>query len=36
MTANERFLPLDEYIELIDSLDKACHNFEHDKIFIVL
>ncbi|NOH54509.1 polysaccharide biosynthesis protein [Vibrio coralliilyticus] len=32
MTANERFLPLDEYIEVIDNLDKACHNFEHDKI----
>ncbi|NOH63941.1 nucleoside-diphosphate sugar epimerase/dehydratase [Vibrio sp. RE88] len=32
MTANERFLPLDEYIEVIDKLDKACHNFEHDKI----
>ena len=32
MTANERFLPLDEYIEVIGRLDKACHNFEHDKI----
>ncbi|MCC2524555.1 polysaccharide biosynthesis protein [Vibrio coralliilyticus] len=32
MTANERFLPLDEYIEVINNLDKACHNFEHDKI----
>lgn len=32
MTANERFLPLDEYIKVIDKLDKACHNFEHDKI----
>lgn len=32
MTANERFLPLDEYIKVIDNLDKACHNFEHDKI----
>ncbi|CAM2822827.1 polysaccharide biosynthesis protein [Vibrio neptunius] len=32
MTASERFLPLDEYIEVIDRLDIACHNFEHDKI----
>ncbi|KJY84169.1 nucleoside-diphosphate sugar epimerase [Vibrio galatheae] len=32
MTANERFLPLEKYIELTDRLDKACHNFEHDKI----
>ncbi|NRF64524.1 polysaccharide biosynthesis protein [Vibrio coralliilyticus] len=32
MTANERFLPLEEYIKVIDNLDKACHNFEHDKI----
>lgn len=32
MTANERYLPLDEYIKVIDNLDKACHNFEHDKI----
>ncbi len=32
MTANERFLPLDEYIKVIDNLDKACHNFEHDRI----
>ncbi|MGD8117105.1 polysaccharide biosynthesis protein [Vibrio sp. TRT 29B02] len=32
MTANERFLPLEQYIELIEALDKACHNFEHDKI----
>lgn len=32
MTANERFLPLEEYLELIERLDNACHNFEHDKI----
>ncbi|MEZ8100523.1 polysaccharide biosynthesis protein [Vibrio bivalvicida] len=32
MTANERFLPLDQYIALTDRLDKACHDFEHDKI----
>lgn len=32
MTASERFLPLGEYMQLIERLDKACHNFEHDKI----
>ncbi|MCG9723800.1 polysaccharide biosynthesis protein [Vibrio brasiliensis] len=32
MTANERYLPLDKYIELTDKLDAACHKFEHDKI----
>ncbi|CAH7487534.1 Capsular polysaccharide biosynthesis protein CapD [Vibrio chagasii] len=32
MTANERFLAIDEYRELINGLDQACHNFEHDKI----
>ena len=32
MTANERFLPLDQYIELTEKLDVACHNFEHDEI----
>ena len=32
MTASECFLPLEQYIDLINRLDKACHNFEHDKI----
>ncbi|MCG9679271.1 nucleoside-diphosphate sugar epimerase/dehydratase [Vibrio sp. Isolate24] len=32
MTASERFLPLEKYVELANRLDKACHNFEHDKI----
>ncbi|MEZ9245974.1 polysaccharide biosynthesis protein [Vibrio lentus] len=32
MTANEQFLSIDEYTQLINSLDQACHNFEHDKI----
>jgi len=36
MTAHERFLPLNQYLELIERLDKACHNFEHDKIREVL
>ncbi|CAM3727682.1 polysaccharide biosynthesis protein [Vibrio aquimaris] len=32
MAANERFLPIDEYGELLNLLDSACHNFEHEKI----
>lgn len=32
MAAKERFLPIDEYQVLLDGLDKACHNFEHEKI----
>ena len=32
MTAKEVMLPLTELNELLDLLDKACHNFEHEKI----
>ena len=32
MTAQEVFLPLDEYDSLLESLDFACHNLEHDTI----
>jgi len=32
MTANEIFLPLEQYVKLLEELDKACHNFDHDKI----
>ncbi|MEC7310102.1 nucleoside-diphosphate sugar epimerase/dehydratase [Vibrio crassostreae] len=32
MTANESFLPIEDYKQLIDDLDTACHNFEHEKI----
>jgi len=32
MTAQEVFLPIDEYDTLIESLDFACHNLEHDTI----
>lgn len=32
MTANECFLPIEQYVELTSRLDKACHNFEHEKI----
>ena len=31
MTATESFLPIGEFEDLIDNLDKACHNFEHEK-----
>ncbi|MYM60739.1 polysaccharide biosynthesis protein [Vibrio sp. OCN044] len=32
MTANERHLTINEYSELLNSLDSACHSFEHEKI----
>jgi FlaA1/EpsC-like NDP-sugar epimerase len=32
MTANEVMLPLKELNVIIDALDIACHNFEHEKI----
>ncbi|WP_341659343.1 nucleoside-diphosphate sugar epimerase/dehydratase [Vibrio sp.] len=32
MTANESYLSIDKYDELLESLDNACHNFEHEKI----
>lgn len=32
MTAQEVFLPIDEYDVLLESLDFACHNLEHDTI----
>jgi FlaA1/EpsC-like NDP-sugar epimerase len=32
MTANEEFLPLCEYNQLLDDLDTACHNFDHATI----
>ncbi|PSU55806.1 nucleoside-diphosphate sugar epimerase/dehydratase [Photobacterium phosphoreum] len=36
MTANERFLPLVEYQQILDQLDSACHDFEHEKIRQIL
>ncbi|NOH70729.1 polysaccharide biosynthesis protein [Vibrio pectenicida] len=36
MTANERFLPHEEYHLLLSELDKSCHNFEHEKIRQIL
>tara|TARA_R110001583_G_scaffold164970_1_gene317457 strand:+ start:2797 stop:4827 length:2031 start_codon:yes stop_codon:yes gene_type:complete len=32
MTANERFLSLMDFVEVMDKLDKACHEFDHEKI----
>ncbi|WED26888.1 polysaccharide biosynthesis protein [Vibrio sp. DW001] len=32
MSAKETFLPFDEYRILLESLDIACHNFEHESI----
>ena len=32
MTAQEDFLPLAEYNNLLDKLDSACHDFDHEMI----
>ncbi|PKH05301.1 nucleoside-diphosphate sugar epimerase/dehydratase [Moritella sp. Urea-trap-13] len=32
MTAQEDFLPLDNYNQLLDRLDTACHDFDHEAI----
>ncbi|MDH5929497.1 polysaccharide biosynthesis protein [Vibrio lentus] len=32
MTATESFLPISDFENLIDNLDEACHNFDHEKI----
>lgn len=36
MTANERFLPLNEFSGILDHLDKACHEFDHEAIRKIL
>ncbi|EKO3701874.1 polysaccharide biosynthesis protein [Vibrio metschnikovii] len=36
MTANERFLPLNEFAIILDNLDKACHHFDHEAIRQIL
>ncbi|PSW60636.1 nucleoside-diphosphate sugar epimerase [Photobacterium kishitanii] len=36
MTANERFLSLVEYQQILDQLDNACHDFEHEQIRQIL
>ncbi len=32
MTANERYLPLAEFEQHLNELDKACHSFNHERI----
>lgn len=36
MTANEQFLPLEEFNQILDNLDKACHEFDHEAIRQIL
>jgi FlaA1/EpsC-like NDP-sugar epimerase len=36
MTANERFLSLPEFVSTMEQLDKACHDFDHEKIRNIL
>lgn len=36
MTANESFLPFPEYINILNCLDEACHNFDHELIRKIL
>jgi FlaA1/EpsC-like NDP-sugar epimerase len=36
MMANERFLYLDDFEKTMNELDKACHEFDHDKIRDIL
>ncbi|MDS1782204.1 polysaccharide biosynthesis protein [Vibrio vulnificus] len=36
MTANEQFLPLEEFNQILENLDKACHEFDHETIRQIL
>jgi FlaA1/EpsC-like NDP-sugar epimerase len=36
MTANESFLPFTEYEQILDKLDAACHEFDHQTIRQIL
>jgi FlaA1/EpsC-like NDP-sugar epimerase len=36
MTAKERYLPFDEYVDTISILDQACDDFDHEKIRSIL
>jgi len=36
MTANEQFLEIDKFNAILDSLDEACHNFDHESIRNIL
>ncbi|MCA3986496.1 nucleoside-diphosphate sugar epimerase [Vibrio vulnificus] len=36
MTANEQYLPLEEFNQILDNLDRACHEFDHETIRQIL
>ncbi|EGR0111089.1 polysaccharide biosynthesis protein [Vibrio vulnificus] len=36
MTANEQFLPLEEFNQILNNLDRACHEFDHETIRQIL
>jgi FlaA1/EpsC-like NDP-sugar epimerase len=36
MTANENFLPYSEYEKILQRLDQACHEFDHESIREIL
>ncbi|HFQ4921621.1 TPA: polysaccharide biosynthesis protein [Vibrio vulnificus] len=36
MTANEQFLSLEEFNQILDNLDRACHEFDHETIRQIL
>lgn len=36
MTAREKFLPYSEYKKILQRLDKACHEFDHESIREIL
>ncbi|WP_211172732.1 hypothetical protein [Marinomonas sp. UCMA 3892] len=36
MTANERFLSLPDFVQTMEQLDKACHDFDHEKVREIL
>ncbi|MGL0822734.1 polysaccharide biosynthesis protein [Vibrio vulnificus] len=36
MTANEQFLPLEEFNQILEKLDRACHEFDHETIRQIL
>lgn len=36
MTANEQFLPLEQFNHILENLDLACHHFDHEAISQIL
>ena len=36
MTAHERFLSLPDFVQTMEKLDKACHDFDHEKVREIL